>query len=325
MKIIKKISNIINFARTDKQMNVLYSHSNIKFHNYWTVEPEKNWFYQFIIGNGFLENNKETAISFYSVFGSKKKLLADSGKKIFFSGENMQGNTILSVIKKYADYCLDQVDLAMGFDEIDNPKYLRFPLWITYLIKPTDNLADIKSKINEINNQLTRKNTTREEFAVQISRHDINGIRSKMVNIAIQVAPVKCAGKFMNNTSDLKEHYHDDKVEYMKNFKFNICPENASQKGYVTEKIFESFIAGCIPIYWGGGKKELVEPKIINQEAFIYYTEGKEDELIEQVKALYTDKKKYEDFISIPPFKDGAAEEIWSIVCNFKNRIKEIL
>ena len=42
------------------------------------------------------------------------------------------------------------------------------------------------------------------------------------------------------------------KTETFKNYKFSICYENISnQKGYVSEKIFGSLVAGCVPIYWG--------------------------------------------------------------------------
>ena len=38
----------------------------------------------------------------------------------------------------------------------------------------------------------------------------------------------------------------------MANYDFSICYENARNiPGYVTEKIFDSMMAGCIPIYWG--------------------------------------------------------------------------
>ncbi|MFZ2147913.1 MAG: glycosyltransferase family 10, partial [Sedimentisphaerales bacterium] len=41
------------------------------------------------------------------------------------------------------------------------------------------------------------------------------------------------------------------KREVMNGFKFAICFENCAFPGYVTEKIFDSFLAGCIPIYLG--------------------------------------------------------------------------
>lgn len=43
-----------------------------------------------------------------------------------------------------------------------------------------------------------------------------------------------------------------DKDVFLKNFKFSICYENTKElPGYITEKIFDCFHNGCIPIYWG--------------------------------------------------------------------------
>ncbi|MDE3045597.1 MAG: hypothetical protein KGJ02_03020 [Verrucomicrobiota bacterium] len=42
------------------------------------------------------------------------------------------------------------------------------------------------------------------------------------------------------------------KWDTLKNYRFSFCYENAKdQRGYITEKIFDSMIAGCVPIYWG--------------------------------------------------------------------------
>ena len=42
------------------------------------------------------------------------------------------------------------------------------------------------------------------------------------------------------------------KREALKNFRFNFCFENASLiNGYITEKIFDTMLAGVVPIYWG--------------------------------------------------------------------------
>jgi hypothetical protein len=43
-----------------------------------------------------------------------------------------------------------------------------------------------------------------------------------------------------------------NKAETLANYKFCICYENMRDvKGYITEKIFDCFMAGCVPIYWG--------------------------------------------------------------------------
>jgi len=42
------------------------------------------------------------------------------------------------------------------------------------------------------------------------------------------------------------------KQDVLKTFRFAICFENTNgSPGYITEKIFDCFFAGCIPIYWG--------------------------------------------------------------------------
>jgi len=43
-----------------------------------------------------------------------------------------------------------------------------------------------------------------------------------------------------------------NKFILMQNYKFSICYENIQgQNGYITEKIFDCFFAGCVPVYWG--------------------------------------------------------------------------
>jgi hypothetical protein len=43
-----------------------------------------------------------------------------------------------------------------------------------------------------------------------------------------------------------------DKIGVLKNYKFAICYENMRDvKGYITEKIFDCFAAGVVPVYWG--------------------------------------------------------------------------
>ncbi|MDE1977285.1 MAG: hypothetical protein KGI84_08505, partial [Elusimicrobia bacterium] len=42
------------------------------------------------------------------------------------------------------------------------------------------------------------------------------------------------------------------KKEILSKYKFSICYENAQGiPGYITEKILDCFLAGCVPVYWG--------------------------------------------------------------------------
>ncbi|MCB9025414.1 MAG: hypothetical protein H6625_03780 [Bdellovibrionaceae bacterium] len=56
------------------------------------------------------------------------------------------------------------------------------------------------------------------------------------------------------------------KSEILKNYKFAICYENARNiSGYITEKIFDCFFSGCIPIYFGAPNIE----QYVDKKCFI--------------------------------------------------------
>jgi hypothetical protein len=68
----------------------------------------------------------------------------------------------------------------------------------------------------------------------------------------------------------------DNKKEVMEKYKFSICFENAKDiPGYITENIFDSFVAGCVPIYWGANNILDYVPKdcFIDKRDFKTYKE----------------------------------------------------
>jgi hypothetical protein len=44
----------------------------------------------------------------------------------------------------------------------------------------------------------------------------------------------------------------ESKLETLGRYRFSVCLENMPMDGYITEKIFDCFYAGCVPIYKGG-------------------------------------------------------------------------
>lgn len=66
----------------------------------------------------------------------------------------------------------------------------------------------------------------------------------------------------------------DDKIGTLCKYKFNICYENiVNQRGWVTEKIFNSFQAQMVPIYWGAPNIE----KYVDTDTFIDRRKFKDD------------------------------------------------
>lgn len=84
------------------------------------------------------------------------------------------------------------------------------------------------------------------------------------------------------------------KVDVLRNYKFCICYENIKNlPGYITEKIFDCFWAGCIPVYWGAPNIEHYIPK----NCFIAREYFKSDqELYEFIKHM--PRGTYENYLS---------------------------
>ena len=68
----------------------------------------------------------------------------------------------------------------------------------------------------------------------------------------------------------------DNKLETLKEYKFSICYENVTNiNGYITEKIFDCFKAGTVPIYLGANdiKDYIPEATFIDKRNFSNYDE----------------------------------------------------
>lgn len=65
-----------------------------------------------------------------------------------------------------------------------------------------------------------------------------------------------------SNTFKTYGGYVQDKIGTLMAYKFSIAYENmANVPGYITEKIFDSFSAGCVPVYWGASNIDHYIPK----------------------------------------------------------------
>lgn len=79
---------------------------------------------------------------------------------------------------------------------------------------------------------------------------DVYADKFKFLNLLNRL-PFKIPFNFQEKYSTYKGRI-DSKIEVLSKYKFSICFENFSNaRGYITEKIFDSFYAGCVPIYWG--------------------------------------------------------------------------
>ena len=99
----------------------------------------------------------------------------------------------------------------------------------------------------------------------------------------------------------------DSKKEILEKYKFAICYENAKDiPGYITEKIFDCFFAGCVPIYRGANnilehipKACFIDKRDFNNYEDIYaYLKNMSDEryleYLENIEEYLTSQASYE-------------------------------
>lgn len=82
--------------------------------------------------------------------------------------------------------------------------------------------------------------------------------------------------------------------------RFSICYENISDvAGYITEKIFDSFFAGCVPVYWGANN------------------------ILDYVPAdCFVDRRQFDDHAALFAFLNDMSEEVF---IGYQQRIARFL
>jgi hypothetical protein len=89
--------------------------------------------------------------------------------------------------------------------------------------------------------------------------------------------------------------------EFYGNYKYCLCMENTKHPGYISEKIFMGFQAGCLPIYYG--TKEVFE--VFNADSFVYWDPGNPDTGLEKIMYLEKNRTAYDEMMMAPILKDG--------------------
>lgn len=151
-----------------------------------------------------------------------------------------------------------------------------------------------------------------------------DNLREAMYNRISKIDKVDCPSKFLHNDNSLKNEFNDNKLEYLKQFKFNICPENVIEDGYITEKLFDAFKTGCIPI-WNGDKN--IEPNVINKDSILYWEKDSDNrELLKEIERLHRDETYYNNFISQPRLiVDNATDYIYNQIKRLHDRLEEFI
>jgi hypothetical protein len=121
---------------------------------------------------------------------------------------------------------------------------------ISYLDKyykyPTGIILSYNEKIRKIR-ELVLKSSIRKKFCGAVISNSLpfSNFRLLFIKELTKYKKVDMGGKYNNNVGGMIQN----KINFLSSYKFSIAMENSEGDGYLTEKIFQSFLSGTIPIY----------------------------------------------------------------------------
>lgn len=258
----------------------------VGFTDFWPgFLPEKSYFIRIlnkyfqveVIDTRLPDAREKVEYLFCSVFS--QNFLDFDCIRIFYTGEN--------IIPDFNLY-----DYAIGFEKMTiGDRYFCDPLCYGWIRTKQKLISNEPRLIN------CKKDIKNKKFCAMVVSNGSNAdpFRTDFFHSLSQYKTVDSGGSYLNNIG----YNVDDKIMFLKDYKFSFAIENVSHEGYCTEKIVESFAAGTIPIYWG-------DPDVMeyfNDKAFINcHKYSSTDEIINEVKKIDTDGEKFFSMLEEPVF-----------------------
>ncbi len=209
---------------------------------------------------------------FYSCFGQEH--LKYNCIRIFYTPENIRPR-------------FDRCDYAFSYDLPITQRNYRLPIyrrWPEYknLLRPRDPDRIAAQK--------------RQFCAFMVSNpHAIE--RIDFFNRLSKYKKVDSGGGYLNNIGYRVERGSQNKLDWMRNYKFSITFENSCYPGYTTEKLMHALITDTIPIYWGNPLASLD----FNPKAFINcHDYSSFDDVVELVREIDQNEALYKGYLSQP-------------------------
>ena len=138
----------------------------------------------------------------------------------------------------------------------------------------------------------------RKQFFLELSKH-------KFID--------SCGAVLKNWTGEPAPPFSSDEYHtFLNDWRFVICFENLKVDYYLTEKLINAYLGGCIPIYWGCPQIK----EFINEKAILLledFTPESIDKLIERVMELENNSELYAKMHSEPLFVNNEVPREFTI------------
>jgi hypothetical protein len=257
-------------------------------------------FFTYALGKRFHiirdDTNPDYLIYGEGVYGQSHRRFGPEVKKVFYTGENVRPRW-------------DECQYAMTFDHENSPRHYRLPLyvidmWGAVVEGWTDDYHWLCPEIIDYEELYNNR-----DFCSFVVSNPNQDMRNKAFHFVNEYKRVASGGPHLNNIGHVLPR---DKLEYklafLNNYRFNICFENGSYPGYVTEKILNAFQVKTMPIYWGSP----TVGRDFNPKAFINASDhGTFNKLVDYIIHLDSPagKREYLDIIEQPAFKNNIPNE----------------
>lgn len=266
-----------------------------------------------------VEEKNEADICICGTQHTDNSLLRKNELNIFYTVENFSvGRLHYQHFNKFGKYNNPMIDLYI-YNDITIPRNNTIPA-IYQRIKYFNKLNDINSKLyyekaREFYNKLDCP-FNEKKFCLFISQNMLNSIKIVALNLLSQIGPIHSLREIAQHNKELQNTNCYNSFELLKLFnqyKFIICCENSNTKGYITEKIFNVFLAKSIPIYNGDPEID----KFINKDSYIQF----DDNIISKINLLNNNESEYKKMIDTMKTYDL---DYTFINNNFNNLLKKI-
>ena len=253
-----------------------------------------------------VNETEEADICIVGTQHTDNSLLRENELNIFFSVENFSaGRTHYQHLNTFGRLGNPLIKLYI-YNDTTTPTTLGLPHIIPAIyqrIKYFNKLNDINSKLyyEKAREFYNKMDTPFEEkkFCLFISQNMLNPNKTLIVKMLNTIGPIDSLQQVAIFNPTLQTSNCFNSYELLKTFnqyKFIICFENSKTEGYITEKIFNVFLAKSIPIYDGDPNVE----NFIHKGSYLPF----DDKIMNKVKMLRDNETLYNAIIDKPKVKD---------------------
>lgn len=249
-----------------------------------------------------VEISDDPDLIFYSCFGTDFLAYPDS-VRIFLANEPVLPNF------NDCDYAIGAMDLTFGTRYFRQPPLLNYgeTAWWEHIdgerTVPPDAFGRKFCNFIYANETGGSGAALRKEFCMRLAEYRSVDCPGRVLNNMPDALEKRYPNGKLRTREDLNASWAEEKLAFLRNYKFTIAFENTELPGFTTEKLIHPLMAGSVPIYWGNPQAA----EYFNPKAFINCADyGSDlDAVIRRVEELDRDEEQYMEMLRQPPLSEG--------------------